>query len=120
MGNGQQFDLVATVKDTMSGNAFQEHRLQFPSLIVWSCQCNRQTYYMWKCQIQLLQVTVTAIINSNYYMSPPSSTTFTIDGSRIGQKIELENEKNNKGGFRPIVISPAPFLLVLFLRQLAG
>jgi hypothetical protein len=53
-------------------------------------------------------------------MTPPSSTSFTIDGSRTGQKIELENEKNNKGGFRPITLSPRPIPIGSIYKATSG
>ena len=102
----------------MSGMSFQEHRLQFPVCVV-VLQCNWQVHYL-EISEYYCSGYRTAIINSNYYMSPPSSTTFTIDGSRIGQKIELENEKNNKGGFRPIVISPRPIPIGTIFKATSG
>jgi hypothetical protein len=121
MGNGQQFDLAATVTDTISGNILSGAQAPTPvfsasgpaSVIGKRVICG-------DVGNTTAQVTVTAIINSNYYMTPPSSTSFTIDGSRTGQKIELENEKNNKGGFRPITLSPRPIPIGSIYKATSG
>ena len=75
MGNGQRFDLVATVRDALSGNVLSGARAPVPVygvkvvlllLLALVDSCGN-------VGSSSISVTVIAIVNSPYYVSPPRS-----------------------------------------------
>jgi hypothetical protein len=121
MGNNQQFDVVATVKDTIDNKVLSGAQAPVPVFSVSGpASVVGKKVICSDVGNSTANVTITAIINSNYYMTTTMQTTFIIDGSKIGQKIELSNEANDKGGFRPITLSPRPIPLGAIFKATSG
>ena len=83
MGNGQQFDVVATVKDAITGNVLSGPQAPTP---VYSISSGSATVVGSAIAViletKMESVTIRAIVNSPYYMTTTKETTFTIDGSK--------------------------------------
>jgi hypothetical protein len=121
MGNNQQFDVVATVKDTINDKVLSGAQAPVPAFsVVGPASVVGKRIICSDVGSSTANVTITAIINSNYYMTTTKQTSFIIDGSKTGQKIELTNEKNGKGGFRPIPLSPRPVHIGYIFKATSG
>ena len=133
MGSQQQFDVVATVHEIIKRNSSgvpTETRVlsgaQAP-VPVYSISNGPATVVGSKVTCGYLasgaspvSVTIRAIVMSNHYMTTSKETSFTIDSSKTGQRIELTNEKDGKGGFRPIPISPRPVFIGKIFKSTSG
>ena len=122
MGNGQSFDVTATVKDAISGNVLSGAQAPVPvySISSGAAVVNGSTVTCGNVGSSTSNVTITAIVNSPYYMTTTKQTTFIIDGSKTGQSIFLTNEKDGKGGFRPIALSPRPIEIGRLFKSSSG
>jgi hypothetical protein len=133
MGSQQQFDVVATVHEITKRNSQglpTETRVlsgtQAP-VPVYSISSGPATVVGSRVTCGYLaqgaspvSVTIRAIVMSSHYMTTSKETTFTIDSSKTGQRIELINEKDGKGGFRPIPISPRPIFIGKIFKSTSG
>ena len=122
MGNNQQFDVVATVQDAITGKVLSGNQAPTP---VYSISSGSATVVGARVTCGNLgsgsgSVTIRAIVNSPQYMTTTKETTFIIDGSKIGQSIFLTNEQGGKGGFRPITLSPRPIFVGNLFKSSSG